>query len=57
VRDIAEVAGVTAGLITHYFGSKEGLKAAVDELMVRVFTEPLTATQQGTAEERLSLGW
>jgi TetR/AcrR family transcriptional regulator, regulator of cefoperazone and chloramphenicol sensitivity len=41
VRDIAEAAGVTAGLITHYFGSKAGLKAAVDERLVEVFTEPL----------------
>jgi AcrR family transcriptional regulator len=43
VRDIAEAAGVTAGLITHHFGSKERLKAAVDELMVEVFTAPLAA--------------
>jgi hypothetical protein len=43
VRDIAEAAGVTAGLITHHFGSKERLKAAIDELMVEVFTAPLTA--------------
>ena len=57
VRDIAEAAGVTAGLITHHFGSKERLKAAVDELMVEVFTAPLTAssdhsrpTAEGVAE-------
>ena len=57
VRDIAEAAGVTAGLITHHFGSKERLKAAVDELMVEVFTAPLTApsdhsspTADGVAE-------
>jgi AcrR family transcriptional regulator len=57
VRDIAESAGVTAGLITHHFGSKERLKAAVDELMVEVFTAPLTApsdhsgpTAEGVAE-------
>ena len=43
VRDIAEAAGVTAGLITHYFGSKVGLKAAVDERLVEVFTEPLSS--------------
>jgi AcrR family transcriptional regulator len=53
VRDIAEAAGVTAGLITHCFGSKEGLKAAVDEFMVHVFTEPLTMPLEGTPEERL----
>jgi len=57
VRDIAEAAGVTAGLITHHFGSKERLKAAVDELMIEVFTAPLTApsdlsspTAEGVAE-------
>jgi TetR/AcrR family transcriptional regulator, regulator of cefoperazone and chloramphenicol sensitivity len=58
VRDIAEAAGVTAGLITHHFGSKERLKAAVDELMIEVFTAPLAAapsdrtspTAEGVAE-------
>jgi TetR/AcrR family transcriptional regulator, regulator of cefoperazone and chloramphenicol sensitivity len=57
VRDIAEAAGVTAGLITHHFGSKERRKAAVDELMIEVFTAPLTApsdlsspTAEGVAE-------
>ena len=57
VRDIAEAAGVTAGLITHHFGSKERLKAAVDELMIEVFTAPLTEpsdlsspTAEGVAE-------
>jgi AcrR family transcriptional regulator len=44
VRDIAEAAGVTAGLITHHFGSKERLKGVVDQLMVEVFTAPLTAS-------------
>jgi AcrR family transcriptional regulator len=53
VRDIAEAAGVTAGLITHYFGSKEGLKKEVDELMVQVFTEPLAMPLVGTPQERL----
>jgi TetR/AcrR family transcriptional regulator, regulator of cefoperazone and chloramphenicol sensitivity len=48
VRDIAEAAGVTAGLITHYFGSKERLKAAIDELMVEVFTAPLVAQSNRT---------
>lgn len=31
LRDIAAVAGVSAPLIIHHFGSKDGLKAAVDE--------------------------
>jgi TetR/AcrR family transcriptional regulator, regulator of cefoperazone and chloramphenicol sensitivity len=49
VRDIAEAAGVTAGLITHHFGSKQRLKAAVDELMIEVFTAPLTAPSDRTS--------
>jgi TetR/AcrR family transcriptional regulator, regulator of cefoperazone and chloramphenicol sensitivity len=53
VRDIAEAAGVTAGLITHCFGSKDGLKAEIDELMVQVFTAPLAAPLEGTPERRL----
>ncbi len=30
VRDIADRAGVSAALVVHHFGSKEGLRAAVD---------------------------
>ncbi len=55
LRDIAEAAGVTAGLITHHFGSKEGLKAAVDELMVGVFTEPLAITSEESPLQRLAV--
>jgi TetR/AcrR family transcriptional regulator, regulator of cefoperazone and chloramphenicol sensitivity len=53
VRDIAEAAGVTAGLITHHFGSKERLKAEIDALMVRVFTEPLEQSFDGPADQHL----
>ena len=58
VRDIAEAAGVTAGLITHYFGSKAGLKAAVDERLVDVFTEPLSSLpgDSGAFAEAVSEG-
>lgn len=35
VRDIAARAGVSAGLITHHFGSKDQLRAEVDEEVVR----------------------
>jgi AcrR family transcriptional regulator len=34
VRAIAEDAGVSAGLVIHHFGSKEGLRAACDEHLV-----------------------
>jgi AcrR family transcriptional regulator len=53
MRDIAEAAGVTAGLIIHYFGSKERLKAAVDEAMIQVFTEPLSMPLEDGPQERL----
>lgn len=31
IRDIAQVAGVSSGLLRHHFGSKEGLRDACDE--------------------------
>ena len=34
-RDIAAAAGVTPGLITHHFGSKERLRSACDEEVLR----------------------
>lgn len=43
VRQIATAAGVSAGLVVHHFGSKDGLRAAVDtyagESLDAVFTE------------------
>ncbi|MBG0832776.1 TetR/AcrR family transcriptional regulator [Planomonospora sp. ID67723] len=37
VRRIAAAAGVSPGLVIHHFGSKEGLRAAVDEHVAGVF--------------------
>ena len=37
VREIAAEAGVSAGLVLHHFGSKEGLRAAVDDHAARAF--------------------
>src|SRR6188768_3159766 len=31
IRDIAQAAGVSSGLLRHHFGSKEGLRDACDE--------------------------
>jgi AcrR family transcriptional regulator len=37
IRDIAEAAGVSSGLLRHHFGSKEGLRDACDEFaMARI---------------------
>lgn len=43
LRQIAECAGVTVGLITHHFGSKEGLGIAVDDYVVERYREALDA--------------
>lgn len=51
VRDIAAAAGVSPALVLRHYVSKDGLRAAVDEHVVRLFEEMLvraTATE-GTA--------
>ncbi len=63
VRDIASAAGVSVGLINHHFGSKEGLRTAVDQYFLSQFEEPLNGDQlmssrgtreAGGADQRLS---
>lgn len=41
VRDISSAAGVSVGLINHHFGSKDGLRDAVDRFFIRQFEEVL----------------
>jgi TetR/AcrR family transcriptional regulator, regulator of cefoperazone and chloramphenicol sensitivity len=41
VRAVAGAAGVSAGLVIHHFGSKDGLVRAVDEAVVRRITTAL----------------
>lgn len=41
VRDISSAAGVSVGLINHHFGSKEGLRTAVDAYFLKQFEEVL----------------
>src|SRR3954470_20873529 len=38
VRDIAQAAGVSSGLVRHHFGSKEGLRDACDEYALNQLT-------------------
>jgi len=38
IRDIAQKAGVSSGLLRHHFGSKEGLRDACDEFAVHELT-------------------
>ncbi|GAA3118232.1 hypothetical protein GCM10010466_06480 [Planomonospora alba] len=47
VRRIASAAGVSPGLVIHHFGSKEGLRAAVDEHVAAVFDGLLSRAADG----------
>ncbi|MBL8772988.1 MAG: TetR/AcrR family transcriptional regulator [Phenylobacterium sp.] len=42
VRDIAAASGVSVGLINHHFGSKDGLREAVDEFFIAQFEDAIT---------------
>ena len=46
VREIAAEASVSIGLIKHHFGSKEGLRAAVDDQFMAQFEEALSLTPE-----------
>ncbi len=39
IRDVAAAAGVSAGLVQHHFGTKAGLRAAVDEYVIAIAIE------------------
>lgn len=43
VRDISREAGVSVGLINHHFGSKEGLREAVDKRFLQQFEEVVSS--------------
>ena len=46
LRTIAEAAGVSAALVIHHFGSKEGLRKACDAYVAEVVRESKTETLQ-----------
>ncbi|MBL8553747.1 MAG: TetR/AcrR family transcriptional regulator [Phenylobacterium sp.] len=50
VRDIAAASSVSVGLINHHFGSKDGLREAVDEFFIAQFEDAIT----GAAPQELS---
>lgn len=57
IDDIAAQAGVTRGLIGHYFDTKRNLYVAVVRKMIRGQKFPFADTEEGsTIEERLSRG-
>ncbi|HUC59787.1 MAG TPA: TetR family transcriptional regulator [Streptosporangiaceae bacterium] len=47
VRQIAAAAGVSPGLIVHHFGSKEGLREAVDQYVLAIFDRMLSEMSSG----------
>ncbi|WP_330254651.1 TetR family transcriptional regulator [Nocardia sp. NBC_00565] len=56
VRAIAAAAGVSPGLVNHHFGSKDGLRAACDEQVLRLIREQKwkTATDTNVAKGMLA---
>lgn len=56
VRDISTAADVSVGLINHHFGSKDGLREAVDKYFMAQFTELLVEYRyKGTLDDRLEV--
>ncbi len=51
VRDISAAADVSGGLINHHFGSKEGLREAVDKYFIEQFEEVLFEERPVPASE------
>lgn len=58
LRAVAEEAGVSVGLVQHYFRNKAGLVAAVDDHVLQVFGEIIEATpiSEMTAENLSGMG-
>ncbi len=56
VREIATVAGVSPALVLHHYGSKDGLRAAVDEHAAATFDAMLAELGDGGMDEALTGG-
>lgn len=56
VRAIATAAGVSPGLVNHHFGSKDGLRAACDERVLKLIRDQKwkTATETNVAKSMLT---
>jgi AcrR family transcriptional regulator len=56
VREIATEAGVSPALVLHHYGSKDGLRGAVDEHAAAAFDAILARLGEGEMEEALTGG-
>jgi AcrR family transcriptional regulator len=56
VRDVAAAAGISPGLVIHHFGSKAGLRAAVDEHVAHSFDAVLDHLSKDGMEDALTGG-
>ena len=50
MREIAAAAGVSPALVVHHFGSKDGLRAAVDDYAAKAFDSLFTMDESALAE-------
>ncbi|MGA8245913.1 MAG: helix-turn-helix domain-containing protein [Nocardioides sp.] len=50
LREVAAEADVSAALVVHHYGGKEGLRSAVDEYAAGMFDEMLAALEQDPGE-------
>ncbi len=54
LRTVAQAAGVSPGLVIHHFGSKDGLRAAVDASVLALFLEQLEILPRDLPADRLA---
>lgn len=57
MREIAAAAGVSPALVVHHFGSKEGLRAAVDSYAAKAFDSLFEMGEQDLAEALTGDNW
>lgn len=54
IRDVAAAAGVSPGLVQHYYGSKQALREAVDEYVLEVLRGTLVVREGDEALEQIA---
>jgi AcrR family transcriptional regulator len=57
VREIAAAAGVSPALVVHHFGSKDGLRAAVDRYAARAFDSLFEMDERDLAQALTGDNW